>query len=326
MPLKIENKTLHVSVNTHPAQIFKSFPTLCETSKTFKSGLDTRTLDGKEERVLYVNQHEIATISPKVNGLNFKYIASDDATTCHIVVLIEKSSGAISVGHFDGGRTEQGLDLMLEELTGVKQMTTGDSSEDDEFQLYLFGGFLDQKGLSEKLFSEIIDYCVCCDYDITLEVACCCAMNDIVVDGGKHACDIYGIAVDIDTQSFSIAKCVNKGPDNVLRATRMHYVEAFSSLCDYRAQRVYIEPFTFKEQQYTTELLELDDATYLKYCSTSPHCEPEHFVRDSKECLLFRRTWSKRAAEFFNGQRREYVFDDGNCWRLVDPKQLKVDE
>ena len=323
MPLRIEKQVLDTSENTQPSDLFNAFPSLCEKSKTFKSNLAKRTLNQREQRILYVQQHEIATISSLLNKQNFQYIASDDATTCHIVVIVEQTTGAVSLGHFDGGRTEEGMDLMLNELTDVKQLINKDnSSSDGKFLLYLFGGFLDAKGYSEKLFSEIISYCLQSDRDITLEIACCCSLNDYITSDGQHACEVYGVAVDIGTGEFSISTCTDHGPDSVLRYSRMSLVESFSSVYDYHKQCVYVDPFSFRAQRWTTELLSLDDETYLSYCSTSPHCEPEHFVKESKESLLFRRTWEKRCVEFFCGERREYVLDEHNQWSIVNKNQL----
>ena len=177
---------------------------------------------------------------------------------------------------------------MVTELNDIRSMQDkqpqqpqqqDEQQNNGEVDLYLFGGFIDDKHYSENLFSEIMAYCSCSPYTISFRVAYCYSLNDVVKDS-KHSCEIYGVAVDITSKTFYVATCKNHGPDGVLRDVRMSSVESFSPIYDYRKQLVYVEPFTFRKQKWTQELLSLDDVTYLRYCSTSPHCEPAPF------CLL----------------------------------------
>lgn len=320
MPLHIDNELVGPDNNFFPAEIFNKHISLCERSTTFRAGLDVIELT-ENDRILYVHQRELATISCEVNSQNFKYVCSDDATTCHIVVLKEKNSKVLSLAHFDGENTNDGLNLMFSEMFELMSIL---GCNNGNFDLYLVGGFIDEKCYSEKLFESLLLYCTTSPYMINLQIAYCYSLNNVLKDG-RNAVDVYGIALDIQSGTFFIATCSSRGPDCLLREARMSSVETFSPVYDYKKELVYIKPFTFKKQKYTKELLALDDKTYLRCCSTSPHCEPEHFVQRSKKVLLFREKWNSLIEDIFCNERREYVLDNQNKWNVLNKKQKIFD-
>jgi len=320
MPLYIDNELLDSSQSFNPVDVFEKYPQLCERSETFRKNLQKIQINEKD-RVLFAHQREIVTISPQLNKQNFTHVCSDEATTCYNVVLIEKTTNTISLAHFDGCSTENGIKTMFAELSDVITLTTTNCDLSKiQYDMYLFGGFIDDKKYSEKLFSELMYCCVTFPYNVKLQIACCHSMNNVTVNE-QNSPDIYGIAVEInDNNNITIASCLQRGPDSTLRDVRMSATDLFSPIYDYRKQMVYIDPFIFKKMSYTNKLLQLDDETYLMYCSTSPHCEPANFVKRSKLTLLFRVAWEKRIREIFCEKRREYVFED-NKWILLDDEQ-----
>ena len=58
-------------------------------------GRPVRQVGGKD-RCLYVGQREMAVIAP---GDNMNMIGSEDATTCHIVVIRDKHTGVTGLAH-----------------------------------------------------------------------------------------------------------------------------------------------------------------------------------------------------------------------------------
>ncbi|KAL9956119.1 hypothetical protein ACROYT_G037548 [Oculina patagonica] len=52
---------------------------------------------------------------------NITVVGSDDATTCHIVVLRHTGSGVTSLGHFDGDSTEKGLKGMIASVNQISK-------------------------------------------------------------------------------------------------------------------------------------------------------------------------------------------------------------
>lgn len=320
MPIYINNALLDSSHSLSPVDVFKEHPQLCEDSKLYRKNLQKIKIN-KNDRVLFVHQREIVTIAPHLNKQNFTHVCTDDATTCHNVVLIEKTTRTISLGHFDGCSTHSGLETMFSEMNNIISLAGADISS-IQYDLYLFGGFIDDKKYSEILFTELINYCAQSPFNVHLKIACCYSMNDIIVNS-NHLPDIYGVAIHINNHNITIATCLERGPDHMLRYARMSCIDTFSPIYDYRKQTVYVDPFRLHKMKYTNEMLQLDDEMYLKFGSTSPHCEPVGFVQQSRQCLLFRVKWEKHVNKIFQGKRREYVFVN-NKWNLLDEQQLSL--
>ncbi|CAF3075326.1 unnamed protein product [Rotaria sp. Silwood2] len=72
-------------------------------------------------KTIYVYQREFAVIAKNDrNGLHL--IGSDNATTCHILVL--DNQVAIALAHLDGGETRESIKNMLEELNKYAPQNT----------------------------------------------------------------------------------------------------------------------------------------------------------------------------------------------------------
>lgn len=81
------------------------------------------------ERTLYVAQREFAVVAQNdKNG--FCWIGTDDATTCHILILDNRSS--VALGHLDGCETEQSIENICLELDRY-------SIDGEPIDLYLVG-------------------------------------------------------------------------------------------------------------------------------------------------------------------------------------------
>lgn len=284
----------------------KQYPILAEKSQDFiKCNIESKKLLKKDDRVLYVSQREFATISTSYNACNFKWIATNDATTCHIVVIIERESKSISVGHFDGFQTDHGLDSMFQSLLDIT--TT------NKFEAFVFSGFLDEKKYSKKLSAEIMDYFIQSKYEISFELLCACALNNQLVNGLNTPL-ITGVGVNINTLEFVVvSKCTERGPDYILRqACTMG--APMKNIYNVKNGFVYIEPYNYKVSRYAKQLLELDDERYLSIMSTSPHCEPDDFVVNSKTTLKFMLEYPNPVKDVFNGKIKKYKMLENHEW------------
>ena len=63
------------------------------------------------EKCLYVGQGGVAVVAP---GDNVNMVASDDATTCHIVILRDVHSGVTGLAHLDNEEPNDFLTLERE--------------------------------------------------------------------------------------------------------------------------------------------------------------------------------------------------------------------
>jgi protein N-terminal asparagine amidohydrolase len=50
-----------------------------------------------------------------------RYLGTDDATTCHILVLRHTGSGAVALGHFDGTNTHEGVQVAMELIKNLAE-------------------------------------------------------------------------------------------------------------------------------------------------------------------------------------------------------------
>lgn len=80
-------------------------------------------------KTIYVHQREFAVVA-KNDPHGFHLIGSDDATTCHILVL--DNQFAVGLIHLDGGETLNSIKQMLQEL---KQY----APQNKDYDAYLVG-------------------------------------------------------------------------------------------------------------------------------------------------------------------------------------------
>ena len=63
------------------------------------------------EKCLYVGQREVAVVAP---GDNVNMVGSEDATTCHVVILRDVHTGVTGVAHLDNEEPNDFLTLERE--------------------------------------------------------------------------------------------------------------------------------------------------------------------------------------------------------------------
>lgn len=318
MPLFIDDVPISKEVSFE--HFFEEYPILKKQSEEYIANhITQKKYLEKRDRVLYVFQREFATINPKQKNSSFKWISSDDATTCHIVVIIEEYTRSISLGHFDGCDMSNGLKMMMSSLVEIVKLSeTKDSDVSENYSMYIFGGFNDSEKHSEKLFRKIIKYAMQSKYRICLKLAPAWLLNS-ELRGDKNVPIIFGVAVNITTAEIVIAENRSPGPDIALREARILLGENLKMINIYDSKNglVYLKPFQYKISMYSTYLLRLPDKKFLEYMSTSPHCEPEHFVRRSKEAITFTLENPNPYENVFNGKMRMYELNKNNEWIIM---------
>jgi hypothetical protein len=80
-------------------------------------------------RTIYVSQREFAVLT-KNDPNGFHLVGSDDATTCHILVL--DNQVAVALGHLDGCETQESIERMCQELQQYAPQNT-------DYDVYLVG-------------------------------------------------------------------------------------------------------------------------------------------------------------------------------------------
>ena len=322
MPLLVDGTQIEDTFDCSSKSIFKRFGELTTRSKHFiTNGIPRKRIlsENDQYRTLFVGQKEFAVISSNLNVGKFDWVASDDATTCHILVLKEPRTNTFGMVHVDGfGETENDIRSIISTMQHCMQLLDDGNSTDLDCQfsldLFLFGGFIDDKCYSEPIASSIFDIARRSPHNINLKLACCCSLNDTVVSG-RHRPIIYGVAVNLQNQALEIATCnsQNQGPDMLLRNARlMHNAtreENSYNIYDYAEGCVVIEPFTIRKPSYGAEMLRLPDSVYLQYCSTSPHCESAHFVENSKNTIRFALKYRNQNERIFRGKARKWKLD-----------------
>jgi hypothetical protein len=86
---------------------------LIQSSRQFASSTEIKQPVEEISKTIYVHQREFAVLG-KDDPNGFHLIGSDDATTCHILLL--DNQVAVALAHLDGGQTRESIEQMLEEL------------------------------------------------------------------------------------------------------------------------------------------------------------------------------------------------------------------
>jgi hypothetical protein len=102
---------------------------LIHSSSQFASSNEIKQPVEEISRTIYVHQREFSVVAQNdPNG--FHLIGSDDATTCHILVL--DNQAAVALGHLDGGETRESIEQMVLELQKYKP-------DNSNYDVYLVG-------------------------------------------------------------------------------------------------------------------------------------------------------------------------------------------
>lgn len=258
-----------------------TFPILATRSKALR---DQPSVVQSPSKLLYVQQREFAVVSPADDSIDI--LGSEDATTCHLLVLRHTGSGVTALSHFDGCGMDEGLESMI-----AKMLTTSRGApEGGRIEAHVIGGFIDDRKESVNLFQNLFDIFRQSRHDIHIITACVCDANDVIKPNGIHYPLLYGVGVNCKTGALFPATFPDKGPDTALRSAR-HFTgqtrKRVLDIYDAKNKKLVIEAFEFDPWEEARLWLIQPDDFILNYLSTSPNQEPMDFVPTLKETLRF---------------------------------------
>ncbi|XP_063573275.1 protein N-terminal asparagine amidohydrolase-like isoform X2 [Pongo abelii] len=161
---------------------------------------------------LYVQQTELVVASPKDGSISI--LGSDDATTCHIVVLRHTGNGATCLTRCDRTDTKAEVPLIMNSIKSFS-----DHAQCGRLEVHLVGGFSDDRQLSQKLTHQLLSEFDRQEDDIHLVTLRVTELNDRE-ENENHFPIIYGIAVNIKTAEIYRASFQDRGPEEQLRAAQ----------------------------------------------------------------------------------------------------------
>ncbi|XP_029432041.1 protein N-terminal asparagine amidohydrolase [Rhinatrema bivittatum] len=310
MPLFVGDQRIDLSLSA--AQLVERHPGLEERAKALTCQ-PARTVGPKG--FLYVQQREFAVTAP--NDSSVYVLGSDDATTCHLVVLRDTGSGATCLTHCDGSDTEAEVSVIL---GSVKSFSS--KPADGRLEVHLVGGFNDDKGLSQNLTSDLLRAFDNQQDEIHLVTFCVTELNDMVKNG-FHFPVIYGIGVNVRTAEIFSASIQDHGPDENIRSARMLAGGAMISLYDAKTEQLYVGPYHWMPFPFVNFWLEQEDEQLLKNLSTSPLAEPPHFVSHIRATLTFLQEHPFPGNSLFADKKpRVYKKNKEGLWERVLPDKM----
>ncbi|XP_077428186.1 protein N-terminal asparagine amidohydrolase isoform X2 [Vanacampus margaritifer] len=304
MPLLTQN--IRVDRITSTAELFDKYPHLQENAKAFRSQPLT---DVDPKCLLYVQQREFAATIPADN--NVSVIGSEDATTCHLVVLRHTGSGAACLAHCDGSNTYAEVPLLLKSVTSLSTCCN-----EGRLELHLVGGFKDDAMTSHELSLNILAAFQQLKDDIHLQTCCVTEMNDLDVNG-VHKPAVYGVGVNVKTGKVFPATFPCKGPAEDLRSARTFTGGQMVDIYDSSRGLVKVGPCKWSPNLEIAFWLSQEDAIILKYLSTSPKAEPPHFVHHIKSTIQFLLKHPSSDGLFPGGQPQLYHRIESGDWERI---------
>ncbi|XP_051567372.1 protein N-terminal asparagine amidohydrolase-like isoform X1 [Myxocyprinus asiaticus] len=304
MPLFTKNKRIERVIST--TELFSRYPHLKEHAKQFASRCP-EPVDPKH--LLYVQQREFAATTPADNSVSV--LGSDDATTCHLVVLRHTGSGATCLAHCDGSSTWTEVPLIVNAVTSRSNL-----AKEGRLELHLVGGFDDDRKTSHALSLNILAAFQNHREEIHLETCCITDMNDVIKEG-IHRPLVYGIGVNVKSGYVFPASFIFRGPAEELRSARTfsggQMVEVYVS----SRELVKIGPCRWTQSNDMAFWLSQDDETILQYLSTSPYAEPPHFIQHIKSTIQFLLDHLTADDLFPGGQPHFYRRTEEGEWKRI---------
>ncbi|XP_073503765.1 protein N-terminal asparagine amidohydrolase isoform X4 [Phyllobates terribilis] len=285
MPLLVDSRRMEVSLPA--ARILQSSAQLQERARNLTS--QPAQVIGANG-FLYVQQRELAATTPGDSSISI--LGSEDATTCHIVVLRHSGSGATCLAHCDGSDSENEVAAIIQAVTSLTKTTEG------RLELHLVGGFNDQRQLSLKLSRQLLN------------------INDRKEDG-VHLPIIYGL-VNVKTGEICKAKFEDRQPDEDLRSAYILAGGDMVNIYDAGSEQLNIGPYSWVPFPNIAFWLDQEDKEILDCFSTSPQAEPPHFVQHMKSSLRYLKDNPRPQVSVFpDGKPRSYKKQADGQWERI---------
>ncbi|XP_048348849.1 protein N-terminal asparagine amidohydrolase isoform X2 [Sphaerodactylus townsendi] len=304
MPLMVSGQ--RVDVAQLARQRLYAYPELEERAKLLRSQ-PAQTVGPRG--LLYVQQREFAATTPK-DG-------SDDATTCHLVVLRHTGSGATCLTHCDGSDTDNEV-LLITNAVRVLSSNT----EYGRLELHLVGGFRDDRHLSQQLTNQLLRAFDHLQDSVHLVTFCVTELNDRQ-EKGNHYPHVYGIAANVKTGEIFHATFPDKGPEEDLRSASTLTGAQMVNIYDSRKEQLCIGPYYWMPFHHADFWLQQDDQYILQNLSTSPLAEPPHFISHIRATLLCLKEHPFPDRTLFPGRKPWiYTKNEDGLWERVSSEPI----
>uniref|UniRef100_A0A9L0JLH6 N-terminal asparagine amidase n=1 Tax=Equus asinus TaxID=9793 RepID=A0A9L0JLH6_EQUAS len=251
MPLLVEGRRVRLPQSA--GDLVRAHPPLEERARLLR-GQSVQQVG--PQGLLYVQQRELAVTSPEDGSISI--LGSDDATTCHIVVLRHTGNGATCLTHCDGTDTKAEVPLIMNSIKSFS-----DHAQCGRLEVHLVGGFSDDRQLSQKLTHQLLSEFDRQEDDIHLVTLCVTELNDRE-ENENHFPIIYGIAVNIKTAEIYRASFQDRGPEEELRAARALTGGPMISIYDAKTEQLRIGPYSWMPFPHVDFWLQQDDKQILE--------------------------------------------------------------
>jgi hypothetical protein len=218
--------------------LLKRHPVLEARSLAFPrrslSVLEGTSTPEREVTCLYVMQGEWGMVRP---GEGFDYVASDEATTCHMVGLRNPITRAVALCHIDHPHRVRELHHMVESV--------GEGAGGAPLELHLVGGY--EELAANELTAELLRFFATSPQAFDLRVACVSATNTRIERGlVQPVCRSLGLRCE-DGEAFTgVLPRAFRGPGRDYRQARI-FSTAEPRICpviaDVTAMEVVVQPF-----------------------------------------------------------------------------------
>ncbi|MPC15038.1 Protein N-terminal asparagine amidohydrolase [Portunus trituberculatus] len=293
---------------------FACWPQVAEAGRNF-AGQKVRPVEARH--ALYVGQGEFGVVpggDPRV-----RVVGSDDATTCHMVV-VRHPSGTVAVAHFDGSRGEEAaLGDMVAKIMGIEGHGEG-------LEVSVVGGYQPERGSkeaaraeAEQLSLKLLEALVRHECHFQLCVWCTCRLNTTQSASGPHP-RVYGVAVEIQSGTLFPAHFKMQEPDMPLRSASRWMAGGRHplDLYDHSSGTITIHPFHCSEADLFAVYLKLPDDVLLRNFSTSPKVEPPHFCQELRRVFKVFVDHPRPLESLFVGNRpKKYAISASGVWEPV---------
>ncbi|XP_032831995.1 protein N-terminal asparagine amidohydrolase [Petromyzon marinus] len=262
------------------------------------------------EGLVYVHQGEMAATEPTDDAAWL--LGSEEATTCHLVVLRHSGSGAVCLGHFDGSGTAPGARAVVDHVLALSP-----TQSPGRLELHVIGGFEDERGISQRLTLDVLDAFSQQKEEIHLVTFCASELNDELREG-HHWPVIYGIAVDVRAGSLFRARFPDKGPDRALRNSRNHGDNKMGVMYCRASGELTVQPIVWTRWDNVTLWLVQPDDVIRQFLSTSPLVEPPDFAANMRQLMRFMLLHPEPSEAIFPaGAARRYRRGPRGSWQRV---------
>jgi len=269
-----------------------------------------------QDKLVYACQREMIVTHPGNQSVSI--IGTEDATTCHVIVLREPSTGATGIAHFDSAEQDE-LDIFVKHLKDLVIVLTEKCDQDTKlsFQTSILAGYQDEKDTSEELSLSLLALMM--EDELTrfdLSLFCVGSVNTRSEKGVNWPI-LYGAGCDVSSGDVFHATFPYHGPDTAIRSMRMHSSNPqLLSIYNCHTNKIIIPPFNCRPINDVDMWLKQSDAFLLKYMSTSPEVEPARFCNDLR--AMFRKMMDHpepRNTLFRGNEPRVYGFGEKG-WEL----------